>query len=79
MRNSQSLEPHRLFLKSNENLSFNDKMTNYSVANHVPLIVIAYYIMKIEGPSEDFNAAVHRLVKFYKYDEIVGIKELMEL
>jgi len=67
------------YLKVNSNLSFNDKMTNFSVATHVPLIVVAYYIMKVEGPSEDFTKAVKRLTDFYKYDELIGIQELMEL
>lgn len=54
-------------------------MTNLSVSTHIPLIVIAYYIMKIEGPSEEFKNAVERLTKFYKYDELIGVQELMEL
>jgi hypothetical protein len=67
------------YLTVNASMSFSDKMTNYSVATHVPLIVVAYYIMKIEGPSEEFNETIKRLIAFYKYDEIIGIDELMEL
>lgn len=67
------------YLKINSNLSFNDKMTNFSVATHIPLIVVAYYIMKVEGPSEDFTNAVERLTNFYRYDELIGVQELMEL
>ena len=48
LKYKQTIEPLRGFLKVNSNLSFNDKMTNYSVATHIPLIVVAYYIIKIE-------------------------------
>lgn len=67
------------YLKINSNLSFNDKMTNLSISTHMPLLVVAYYIMKIEGSSPEFEAAIKSLTNFYKYDEPTGIKELMEL
>jgi hypothetical protein len=35
--------------------------------------------MKIEGKSKEFDAAITRLMQFYKYDEVVGVEELMEL
>lgn len=79
LRYKNSLQVIESYLKANPNLSFNDKMTNFSVATHVPLIVVAYYIRKIEGPSEDFEKAIERLTAFYKYDELTGIDELMEL
>jgi hypothetical protein len=60
-------------------MSLNDKVTNYSVATHVPLIVVAYYIMKIEGTSDELQTIINRLMAFYKYDELVGIEELMDL
>lgn len=67
------------YLKANPQMSFDDKMTNLSVVTYVPLIVVAHYIMKIEGKSKEFDAAIVRLMAFYKYDEVVGIEELMEL
>ena len=67
------------YLKANSQMSFDDKMTNLSVITYVPLIVIAHDIMKIEGKSKEFDTAITRLMAFYKYDEIVGIEELMEL
>lgn len=67
------------YLKANPQMSFDDKMTNLSVITYVPLIVIAHYIMKLEGTSEEFEKAVKRLSSFYKYDEVIGLKELMEL
>lgn len=67
------------YLKTNPHMSFDDKMTNLSVVTYVPLIVVAHYIMKIEGKSKEFETAVTRLMAFYKYDEIVGFEELMEL
>lgn len=79
LKYKQTIDALKGFLKANVELSFNDKMTNYSVATHIPLIVVAYYIIKIEGPSEEAHATIKRLITFYKYDEIVGIKELMEL
>jgi hypothetical protein len=79
LKYKHNLENIKGYLKVNVNLSFNDKMTNYSVATHVPLIVVAYYIMKIEGPSAEFDATIKRLTEFYKYDEVVGLEELMGL
>lgn len=79
LKYKNNLEVIKNYLNSNKSLSFNDKMTNISVATYIPLIVVAHYIMKIEGPSIEFEEAVNRLTNFYKYDEIIGVKELMEL
>ena len=79
LKYKNNLDVIKNYLINNGSLSFNDKMTNISVATYIPLIVVAYYIMKIEGPSEEFRETVERLIGFYKYDEIIGVKELMEL
>lgn len=67
------------YLKNNQSLSFQDKMTNISLFTNMPLVVVAYFIAKIEGESDEFTQAVARLTKFYKYDEILNIKEFMLL
>lgn len=79
LRYKSNLNTIRTYLQVNQNMSLNDKVTNYSVATHVPLIVVAYYIMKIEGASDELQTIINRLMAFYKYDELVGIEELMDL
>lgn len=79
LKYKNNLPSIKTYLENNKSLSFDDKMTNLSVATYIPLIVVAYYIMKIEGDSPKIQAAIRRLTDFYKYDEIINIKELMEL
>lgn len=74
-----NLAPLKAYRQANLNLSLSDLITNYAVSTHVPLIVCAYYLARIEGMSDELMSTIERLRKFYKYDEIVGIDELMEI
>lgn len=69
----------RAYRQANLNLSLSDLITNYAVSTHVPLIVCAFYMAKIEGMSDEAQRLIERLKSFYRYDEIIGIEELMKL
>jgi hypothetical protein len=74
-----NLSALRAYHQANLNLSLSDLITNYAVSSHVPLIVCAFYMAKIKGMDEETQEFIEKLKRFYRYDEIVGIKELMEL
>lgn len=67
----------KAYRQANLSLSLSDLMTNYAVSTHTPLIVCAFYLLKIEGDNVELIETIKRLQLFYKYDEIVGIEELM--
>jgi predicted secreted protein len=41
--------------------------------------VCAFYIAKIKGMDQETQEFIEKLKRFYKYDDIVGIEELMNL
>jgi hypothetical protein len=74
-----NLAPLKAYRQANSNQSLSDLITNYAVATHVPLIVCAYYFVKLEGMTPELMTMIERLKRFYRYDEIIGIDELMRL
>ena len=74
-----NLAPLKAYRQANLKQSLSDLITNYAVATHVPLIVCAYYFVKLEGMKPELIEMIERLKKFYRYDEIIGIDELMQL
>lgn len=74
-----NLSALRAYHQANSNLSLSDLITNFSVSTHIPLIVCAFYMAKIKGMDEEISQKIETLMKFYKYDEIVGVEELMAL
>lgn len=69
----------KAYQKANATLSLSDLITNFSASSHVPLIVCAYYAAKIRGMDEETKSTIDRIMRFYKYDEVVNIEELMKL
>jgi len=69
----------KAYRQANLNLSPSDVIANYAVFTHVPLIVCAYYLAKIEGMTPEIMEKIERVKQFYRYDEIVGIDELMNM
>jgi len=74
-----NLSPLKAYRQANLNQSPSDVITTFAVATHVPLIVCAYYLARIEGMNPDLINTIERLKQFYKYDEIIGIEQLMEM
>lgn len=74
-----NLAPLKAYRQANSNLSLSDLITNYAVSTHVPLIVCAYYLAKIEGMTPELMEKIEMLKRFYRYDEIIGIDELMNM
>jgi hypothetical protein len=71
-----SLKAVELYLSSNKTMSISDKITVLAVSTHMPLIVCAYYVAKIEGFNKEIHDKINQLMSFYKYDEIIGVEEL---
>lgn len=69
----------KAYQQANSNLSPSDLITNYAVSSYVPLIVCAYYLVRIQGMTPELMAMIERIKLFYRYDEIIGIDELMRL
>lgn len=65
------------YVLANPKMSISDKVTNLSIATYMPLIVCAYYIGKVEGYSSELDLKIQTLKQFYKYDEIVGLDQLI--
>lgn len=74
--NLQALDAYR---RANSNLSLSDLVTNFSASTHVPLIVCVFYIAKLRGMDEEAQSMIERIMRFYKYDEILNVDELMKL
>lgn len=69
----------KAYRQANSNLSLSDLITTYAVSTHVPLIVCAYYMARIDGMTPELTETIKRINQFYKYDEIIGVDELMKL
>jgi hypothetical protein len=74
-----NLAPLKAYRQANLNQSPSDIITNYAVSSYVPLIVCAYYFVRIEGATPELMAMIERIKQFYRYDEVVGLDELMRL
>lgn len=74
-----NLAPLKAYRQANLNQSPSDLITNFAVSSYVPLIVCAYYLVRIEGMTPELMAMIERIKQFYRYDEIIGIDELMKL
>lgn len=74
-----NLAPLKAYRQANLNQSPSDIVTNFAVSSYVPLIVCAYYLVRIEGMTPELMAMIERVKQFYRYDEIVGIEELMKM
>lgn len=72
-----SLNFIEVYLKVNKDSPFQDKLNSISMATYIPLVAVAYYIAKVEGMTEEIQNTIRMLNDFYKYDEIIGVNELM--
>ncbi len=49
-----------------------EKLADFSVATHIPLLAVVLYAMRAEvlGPSTELSAMAASLVEFYGYTEV---------
>jgi hypothetical protein len=50
-------------------------ITIVSVATHVPLIAVAFFVGEAMGWPQEILDMIERLTKEYGYDEVIGIPE----
>lgn len=62
------------FTKDKDSKERFNMLSILAIVTNVPIIIVCVYLIELYGPDEKVSNQMERLKKFYKIDEVLGIK-----